>query len=91
MWEAATGNAGRRFVRIDDGARSLKAGYDIPLTSKVREALSHKVAVRLRETAHYRPFDDKPHKREWELVKINEIGDSAGALAEAEQLQIDGT
>lgn len=91
MWEAATGKAGRRFVRIEDADRSIKASYDIPLTAKVREALSHKVTVRLRETAYYRPFDDKPHKREWELTKIDEIGDSAGALAEAEQLQIEGT
>ena len=93
MWEAATGKAGRRFVRIEDEDRSVKASYDLPLTTKVREALSHKVAVRLRETAYYRPFDDdgKPQKREWELVKIKEIGDSAGALAEAEQLQLDGT
>lgn len=91
MWEAATGKAGRRFVRIDDGERSVKASYDIPLTTQVRDALSHKVTVRMRETAFYRPFEDKPHKREWELVEIDEIGDSAGALAEAEQLQIDGT
>jgi hypothetical protein len=95
MWEAATGKAGRRFVRIDDGERSVKASYDIPLTSQVRDALSHRVSVRLRETAYFRPFDDKPNdkpnKREFELVKINEIGDSAGALAEAEQLQLDGT
>jgi hypothetical protein len=91
MWEAATGKAGRRFVRIEDEDRSIKASYDIPLTSQVREALSHKVTVRLRETAFYRAFDDKPHKREWELVRIDEIGDSAGALAEAEQLQIEGT
>jgi len=91
MWEAATGKADRRFVRIEDGDRSIKASYDIPLTSLVKEALSHKVTVRLRETAYFRPFEDKPHRREWELVKIDEVGDSAGALAEAEQLQIEGT
>lgn len=91
MWEAATGKAGRRFVRIESGARSIKARYDIPLTTQVREALSHKVTVRLRETAYYYPFADQPHKRDWELVKISEIGDTAGALAEAEQLQIEGT
>lgn len=91
MWEAATGQAGRRFVRIEAEDRSIKASYDIPLTARVREALSYKVAVRVRETAYYRPFDDKPSKREFELVKINEIGDSGGALAEAEQLQIEGT
>lgn len=91
MWDAATGQAGRRFVRIETENRSIKASYDIPLTSQVREALSHKVAVRLRETAYFRPFEEKPHKWEWELMKIDEIGDSAGALAEAEQLQIEGT
>jgi hypothetical protein len=91
MWDAATGQAGRRFVRIETENRSVKASYDIPLTSQVREALSHKVAVRLRETAYFHAFADKPHKREWELMKIDEIGDSAGALAEAEQLQIEGT
>jgi hypothetical protein len=91
MWEAATGKAGRRFVRIEAEDRSIKASYDIPLTASVREALSHKVAVRLRETAHFRAFEDTPNKREWELVQIDEIGDSAGALAEAEQLQIEGT
>lgn len=91
MWEAATGQAGRRFVRIEAEDRSIKASYDIPLTARVREALSYKVAVRVRETAYYRPLDDKPSKREFELVKITEIGDSGGALAEAEQLQIEGT
>lgn len=91
MWEAATGKAGRRFVRIEEGARSVKASYDIPLTTRVREALSHKVMVKLRETAYFYPFEEKPHKREWELVEILEIGDTGGALAEAEQLQIEGT
>ncbi len=89
MWEAATGKAGRRFVRIETENRSVRASYDIPLTSRVREALSHKVAVRLRETAYFRPFDEVPNKRQLELVKIDEIGDSAGALAEAEQLKLE--
>jgi hypothetical protein len=53
--------------------------------------LSHKVAVRLRETSYFYAFADKPHKREWELVRIEEIGDSAGALAEAEQLKLEVT
>ena len=82
---------GASCASSDDGLAPVKASYDIPLTSQVREALSHKVTVRLRETAYFHPFEDKPHKREWELVKINEIGDWAGALAEAEQLQIEGT
>jgi hypothetical protein len=91
MWEAATGKAARRFVRIEAGTRSVKASYDIPLTSAVRDALSHKVSVKIRETAYYRPFEDKPHKRTFELTKILSVGDSAGALAEAEQLEIEGT
>jgi hypothetical protein len=91
MWEAATGNAGRRFVRIESHSRSLKASYDIPLTGRVREALSHKVRVKLREIAYYQPYADKPYKREWELLKIIEIGDTGGALAQAEQLKLAGT
>lgn len=91
MWEAAMGKASRRFVRIEGGARPIKASYDVRLTGRVREALSHRVSVRIRETAYFYPFADKPHRREYELVKVLEVGDSAGALAELEQLQIEGT
>lgn len=91
MWDAATGNASQRFVRIKTPHRSIKASYDIPLTTAVTAALSHVVKAAIRETAYRFPFAEKPHRREWELVRILEIGDSAGALAEAEQLQLEGT
>jgi hypothetical protein len=91
MWDAATGDAKQRFVRIRTHQRSIKASYDIPLTTAVTVALSHVVRAEIRETAYRFPFAEKPHRREWELVRILEIGDSAGALAEAEQLQLEGT
>lgn len=89
MWDAATGDARQRFVRIKTARRSIKASYDIPLTTVVTTALSHVVRAEIRETAYRFPFAEKPHRRDWELVRILEIGDSAGALAEAEQLQLE--
>ena len=91
MWDAATGNAKQRFVRIKTSSQEIKASYDIPLTSQVTAALSHVVRAKIRETAYIFPFAEKPHRRKWELVKLVSVGDSAGALAEWEQLQLQAT
>ncbi|MDQ3730293.1 MAG: hypothetical protein M3355_11980 [Actinomycetota bacterium] len=84
MWEAAMASK-RRFVSIQLADRSIRAGYDIPLATQVTEALSHLVRVRLREVAYRYPFADSPHRREWELLEILEVGDAGGALADAAQ------
>lgn len=88
MWDAATGNADQRYVRIKTPSGSIKATYDIPLTTKVTKALSHNVEARIRETSFRFPFAEKPHRREWDMTSITKIGDKAGALAQAEQLQL---
>jgi hypothetical protein len=83
LWEATTASD-RRSVRLQFDRRSVKATYDIPLTTRVTEALSRIVRVRLRETAFRYPFAERAHRREWELLEILEVGGPAGALADAE-------
>lgn len=89
MWDAATGDAKQRYVRIKAASRSIKASYEIPLTTSVTGALSHVVRAKIRETAYRYPFAENPHTRKWELIELVEVGDSAGALAEWEQLQLE--
>jgi hypothetical protein len=91
MWDAATGDSKQRYVRIKTASRAIKASYDIPLTTAVTGALSHVVKAKIKETAYRFPFAEKAHRREWELVKLLNVGDSAGALAEWEQLQLEDT
>jgi hypothetical protein len=88
LWDAATGDAKQRFVRIATPSREIKASYDIPLTTTVTKALSHEVEAEIQETAYKYPFAEKAHRREFTLLKLIGVGASAGALAEWEQLQL---
>jgi hypothetical protein len=78
----------RRHVRIQINGRSIRAAYDIPLATQVAQALSRIVQVELRLTTYRYPFAETPHRREWELLNILEVGEEAGALLEATQLRL---
>ena len=80
MWAATTASK-QRTVRIQSDDAAIRAKYDIPLTGAVTEALSHVVKARLLETTYRFPFAEQPHRREWELLEILEVGPPAGALA----------